>query len=191
MPGGGRGANRCAAAGSIPAVSGPIIVRDALRADIAAMQAIEIAAGALFAEIGMQDVADDGAHETELLEGYVAAGRAWVAEVDDVVCGYALADVVDGAVHIEQVSVLPDYGRRGIGRTIMESVARWAEARGFTEMTLLTFTDVAWNGPYYRRLGFTDVPDSELAPELAALRAHEAVLGLDISIRGAMRRSLG
>jgi GNAT superfamily N-acetyltransferase len=154
------------------------------------MQEIEIDAGALFAEIGMQDVADDGAHEAELLESYVEAARAWVAEEAGVVCGYALADILDGEGHLEQVTVRPEYGRRGIGRQIIDTVADWARAQGFQSMTLLTFRDVAWNGPYYRRLGFVDVPDPEMAPELARLRAHEADLGLDTSIRGAMRLSL-
>lgn len=154
------------------------------------MQEIEIDAGVLFAEIGMQDVADDGAHETELLQSYVDGGRAWVAEEDGVVCGYALADVLDGQAHLEQVTVRPEYGRRGIGRQIIDAVADWARGQGYRSMTLLTFCDVAWNGPYYRRLGFVDVPDPDMGPELAGLRAHEADLGLDTSIRGAMRLSL-
>ena len=158
--------------------------------DITAMQEIEIAAGALFATIGMHDVAEDGAHETELLAGYVVDGRAWVAESDTVVCAYAIVDVLDGAAHIEQVTVHPDYGRRGIGRLIMDEVTVWARAHGYPAITLLTFRDVAWNGPYYRRLGYVDIPDQELAPDLAALRAHEAEIGLDVSIRGAMRLPL-
>lgn len=167
-----------------------VSVRPGRPADVESMQQIEIAAGSLFAEIGMHDVAEDGAHETELLAGHVAAGRAWVAEVDGVVCGYALIDILDSQAHLEQVTVHPGYSRRGIGRTIIDQVAEWARTQGYTTMTLLTFREVAWNGPYYRRLGFVDVPDSDMGPELAALRAHEADLGLDVSIRGAMRLSL-
>jgi GNAT superfamily N-acetyltransferase len=155
------------------------------------MQEIEIAAGRLFAEIGMHDVAEDGAHESDVLAGYVAGGRAWVAERDDTVCGYALADLLDGDAHLEQVTVHPDHGRQGIGGRLIEAVAEWARDQGSQTLTLLTFRDVAWNGPYYRRLGFVDLADSELGPELAALRAHETELGLDVSIRGAMRRTLG
>jgi len=154
------------------------------------MQEIEIAAGQLFAKIGMHDVAEDGAHETDVLAGYVAGGRAWVAEKDDSVCGYALADVLDGAAHLEQVTVRPDQGRRGIGGRLIEAVADWARGQDSPTLTLLTFRDVSWNGPYYRRLGFVDLADSELGPELAALRAYEADLGLDVSIRGAMRWTL-
>jgi GNAT superfamily N-acetyltransferase len=178
-----------AAAGTIRPVSDPVTIRLAQSRDIPRMQAIEIAAGRLFAEIGMHDVAEDGAHETEVLARYVAGDRAWVAE-DDAVCGYALADVLDGAAHLEQVTVHPGQGRRGIGSRLIDAVADWARDEGFTALTLLTFREVAWNRPYYRRLGFVDLPDTALGPELAALRAHEAELGLDVGIRGAMRRTL-
>ena len=167
-----------------------VSIRLAAPADIPSMQAIEIASGRLWADIGMQDVADDGAHETDELARYVADGRAWVAVTGGAVCGYALVDVVDAAAHLEQITVDPDHGRRGIGRLILDDVIAWAQARRFTAMTLLTFTEVAWNGPYYRRLGFVDLRDAELGPELAALRAHEADLGLDTTIRGAMRLPL-
>ena len=56
-----------------------VSIRLAAPADIPSMQAIEIASGRLWADIGMQDVADDGAHETDELARYVADGRAWVA----------------------------------------------------------------------------------------------------------------
>jgi GNAT superfamily N-acetyltransferase len=167
-----------------------VTIRLARSPDIPQMQAIEIAAGRLFAEIGMHDVAEDGAHEPEILAGYIAGSRAWVAEADGAVCAYALADVLDGAAHLEQVTVHPDQARRGIGSRLVDAVADWARDHGFTAMTLLTFRDVAWNGPYYRRLGFVDLPDTALGPELAALREHEAEIGLDVSIRGAMRLPL-
>lgn len=168
----------------------PVTIRPAQPRDIPWMQSIEIAAGRLFAEIGMHDVAEDGAHETDVLAGYVAGGRAWVAERNGAVCGYALADVLDGTAHLEQVTVHPDQGRQRIGGRLIEAVADWARGQGSPTLTLLTFRDVAWNGPYYRRLGFVDLPDTALGAELAALRAHEAELGLDVSIRGAMRLTL-
>ena len=77
----------------------------------------------------------------------------WVAEVDGVVCGYALIDILDSQAHLEQVTVHPGYSRRGIGRTIIDQVAEWARA-GYATMTLLTFREVAWNGPCCRAARF-------------------------------------
>jgi effector-binding domain-containing protein len=43
-------------------------------------------------------------------------GRAWVATgPDDAPVGYLIADVVDGCLHVEQVSVHPRCARRGVG----------------------------------------------------------------------------
>jgi GNAT superfamily N-acetyltransferase len=172
-------------------VADPPTIRPAERRDIPTMQDIEIVGCQIFADIGMQDIADDGAHETELLEEYIDGGRAWVAEVGTDVAGYALADEYDGTAHVEQVTIYPQFARRGVGSALVDTIEAWGRERGSTALTLLTFRDVAWNGPYYRRLGFVDVPDDDLPPELAALRAHEAELGLDVSIRCAMRRPNG
>jgi GNAT superfamily N-acetyltransferase len=98
---------------------------------------------------------------------------------------------MDGAAHLEQVTVDPEWGRRGIGRRLIDAVVGWAKADGRSALTLLTFRDVPWNGPYYARLGFAELPDDRLGPELAALRRHEAGLGLDVDARGAMVLRLG
>lgn len=53
-----------------------------------------------------------------------------------------------------------------------------------------TFVDAPWNGPYYRRFGWCELPATELRPELAAMRRHEASLGLDAWPRTAMIKQL-
>src|SRR6185503_6635096 len=116
--------------------------------DIPVMQDIEIAGCQIFANIGMQDVADDGAHETELLADYIAGGRAWVAEAGGRVCGYALADSYDGTAHLEQVTICPDCAGRGIGSVLVDAVAGRGREQGSAAVTVLTVRDVPQNGAY-------------------------------------------
>ena len=104
--------------------------------------------------------------------------------------GYLLVDDVDGATHIEQVSVHPSVAGRGIGRALIETAVAHARARGHHRVTLTTFADVPWNAPYYRRLGFDVVPPDDQGPDLRRLRAHEASIGLDRWPRVAMARRL-
>lgn len=162
-------------------------IRSARLEDVETMQEIERAAGRLFSEIGMDDVAGHALPESVILGTYIEHQRAWIAAVEDQLAGYALVDVVDGCGHLEQVSVHPAFGRQGLGRMLIGSVVDWAKARGFQAITLLTFRDVPWNGPYYVSLGFAPLPDAELTPGLRALRAHEGELGLDRESRHAMR----
>jgi hypothetical protein len=57
-------------------------------------------------------------------------------------------------------------------------------------MTLTTFTDVPWNGPYYARLGFQVVAENEWTASQRRIREHEAAVGLDAWPRAVMRRPI-
>jgi GNAT superfamily N-acetyltransferase len=167
------------------------VLRAATLEDLPALPAIEHAAGELFRLVGMDLVADDEDPRPEELRPYVEDGRAWVWQDGDDVVAYLVVDVVDGCAHIEQVSVHPDHGRRRIGAALLEHTAVWALARGLPALTLTTFRDVAWNGPYYLARGFRWLDDDELTPGLRERRRREIEHGLDRWPRGCMRRDLG
>lgn len=155
--------------------------------ELDALREIERAAGALFADIGMQNIADDEPPSIEELTEYRRNGRVWVVLEDDVPVGYALVDIVDGNAHLEQLSVDPRYGRRGHGAALLAHVCEWAQDRGHRAMTLTTFEQVPWNAPYYARHGFEVMPERELGPELRGLREEETRHGLDPALRVVMR----
>jgi GNAT superfamily N-acetyltransferase len=96
--------------------------------------------------------------------------------------------LVDGAAHIEQVTVHPDHQRRGLGRALIETADRWASEQSLPALTLSTFREVAWNAPYYAGLGFRMLAEDELTPGLLELRAEEAAIGLVPADRVFMRR---
>jgi GNAT superfamily N-acetyltransferase len=139
----------------------------------------------------MQDVAEHEPLPPEELLAYSNGGRAWVAvDGDDLLGEYVLVDVVDGCAHVEQISVHPAAARQGIGRLLIDAVAGWAAAAGLQALTLITFRDVPWNGPYYERLGFRSLTEQELGPELRGLREAEPAKGLDPARRVCMSRAL-
>ncbi|MEM1401464.1 MAG: GNAT family N-acetyltransferase, partial [Pseudomonadota bacterium] len=84
-------------------------------------------------------------------------GFLWVAEIDGIACGFAVVSVVDSNIHIEEISVHPEFGRRGIGSSLIDFVCREARDRNFVAVTLSTFRDVPWNGPFYERCGFIEL----------------------------------
>lgn len=166
-----------------------VAIRAATAEDGPVLQALERAAGEAFRDVGMADIAEHEPASVEELAAYAAAGRSWVATRagNDAVAGYVLVDVVDGNAHVEQVSVHPDHQGRGVGRALLEHVRRWADARSMPAVTLTTFRDVPWNAPLYRHLGFVDLDEGSVGPELRALVAIEAAHGLDPASRTCMR----
>ncbi|MGI5220878.1 GNAT family N-acetyltransferase [Nocardia sp. CA-290969] len=155
------------------------MIREATTADIPRLRDIEVRAGRPFAAVGMEAVAGDEPLSEQVLGEFVLDGRAWVWVAGAEPVGYLLVSTVDGHAHIDQVSVLPEYRGQRIGRRLIDRAVRWAAARGLPAVTLTTFTEVAWNGPYYRRLGFRYLEPSEETPGLRAIRAEEAAHGLD------------
>jgi GNAT superfamily N-acetyltransferase len=104
--------------------------------------------------------------------------------------GYARIEVVDGRAHLEGLSVRPRFMRQGRGTELVEAACRWAAVHGFDELTLCTFAEVPWNGPFYAGLGFVEL--AQLTPGLRQLREAERALGLDaMGRRVVLVRSLG
>jgi GNAT superfamily N-acetyltransferase len=171
-------------------VPDPRSVRRAHAAELEDLRAIEIAAGAPFRDLGMDAIADDTPPSTVVLHGGLERDGLWVLEVDDAPVAYLLDDVVDGHAHVEQVSVDPAHAGHGYGRRLVEHLAGRARDAGRGALTLTTFTEVPWNGPYYVRLGFRALADDELGPGLRAVRCAETARGLDRWPRCAMRRDL-
>ncbi|MFJ9679109.1 GNAT family N-acetyltransferase [Streptomyces sp. NPDC101194] len=166
-------------------------IRTARRSDLPLLQDIERAAGEPFRALGMSAIADDDPPALDLLDDYRRAGRAWVAaDAGDRPVGYLIADPVEGAAHIEQVSVHPSAARRGLGSTLIDHLAEWAAGRRLEALTLTTFSHVPWNAPYYTRLGFRVLMDTELTDGLRKIRAEEAEHGLDRWPRVCMRREI-
>jgi GNAT superfamily N-acetyltransferase len=168
------------------------VIRLATFDDIGEMARIELDAGQMFLALednipGMGIVGSHAAEPEELCE-HVASATAWVAvDADAGVVGYALASVVDGEGHLHQVSVQRSASGRGIGKSLINEVIAWTIHSGYVAVTLTTFRDVPWNGPYYARLGFVPMLPEEMGPELRAVRAKEFEHGVDVAPRIAMR----
>ena len=145
---------------------------------------------------GVPDGFDDAAAPEQLHEALVD-GRLWVAETvvgasapgPDLV-GFALAEIVDGNVHLEQVSVVRSCHGRGVGRRLVETVCAWAQEQAMPAVTLCTFSDVEWNRPLYEHLGFHVLPEERWTPGLRAVFDSDARLGLDLERRVVMHRAI-
>ncbi len=166
-------------------------VRAPLPDELPLLQAIGVAAGRRFAEVGLDDVAADPPLALADLERWRKAGRAWVTtDRDGHPVGFVVVDLVDEAAHVEEISVLPDLGGRGHGMALLRHVEKWARAKGFPAVTLTTFSEVAWNRPWYERRGYRVLAEDEWTPGLVARRQEESDHGLDPAQRVVMAKAL-
>ena len=91
--------------------------------------------------------------------------------------GFAVLEIVDGAVHLEQLSVHPDAMRQGRGAALLAAAVDAAREHGADRVTLITYADIPWNGPWYARHGWRET--AATTPALEELRAHERAAGMD------------
>jgi GNAT superfamily N-acetyltransferase len=91
--------------------------------------------------------------------------------------GFVHVEVIEGFAHLAQLSVHPDAMRQGIGSALVRGAMREARALGYDRLSLTTYRDLPWNGPFYARLGFLEATDPE--PFELRLREEERRIGLD------------
>jgi GNAT superfamily N-acetyltransferase len=169
-----------------------VIIRLAGPDDVPAAQEVERRAVVLFEawldETGLTpQVLHDTSEADELLAA-VRRGHLLVAVEDDRVIGFAQMAILDGLVHVDELDVVPERGRQGVGSRLLQTVIDWAAEHGYPAVTLSTFRDVPWNRPFYARRGFAEVASLADLPEHRALVEAERRRGLSIDRRLIMRR---
>lgn len=154
--------------------------------DLPALPAIERAAARLLQGHAPESVLEETTDDRTLADA-ARHGRLWVARIGGAAVGFALVEMLaDDLPHLDEVDVDPAHGRRGVGTALVRSVCEWVAASGYSSVTLTTFRAVAWNLPFYARLGFVEIPRDRLRPELAAVVANEAARGLAPETRAVM-----
>lgn len=159
--------------------------------EIAQVPKIEFRAATLFPAEDLPDAVRYGVTDRRAFLAAQCDERLWVARsARGAVVGFALADEVDGEAHLDEIGVLPEFGRRGIGASLVSTVAGWAAGQGYRHLTLITFRHLAWNAPFYERCGFVAIDEALIGPELTALLDAEAREGIDRAKRVCLRLDL-
>jgi GNAT superfamily N-acetyltransferase len=159
-------------------VSAPVDVRPARAADLKHIAAIEDSGGPLFEE-AFGDLTGDALLSPAPSGGARLDAPGFLLVVGPVgePFGFAHVEVVDGFAHLAQLSVRPERMRRGHGSALLRAAMREAWLLGYERLSLTTYRELPWNGPFYRALGFEeeDVPE----PFEVRQREREEALGLD------------
>lgn len=159
--------------------------------DIADLQRIDLAASRLFEPTGLIDEGPDGPTpipEAALRNG-IAKKLLIVSLSDDTGFpnGFALMSRHSPDLYLDQISVDPAHGRRGIGANLLGLVIARADALKLRGVVLSTFRDLAWNGPFYARHGFVELAREDMKKWMLELETIQSET-MDVSLRCFMRR---
>ncbi|CAM3791084.1 GNAT family N-acetyltransferase [Nocardioides zeicaulis] len=152
--------------------------RPARARDLPLLAAIEDAGVPMF-EAVLGDLTGDALSAPAPSGEWRAAQPGFVLVAGDPPVGFAHVVDMVGHAHLAQLSVHPDHGRRGVGAALLEAAAERATLKGHGSLTLTTYADLPWNGPFYARHGFVEfAADDPLTGPQQEVTDEEERLGL-------------
>jgi len=148
---------------------------------LVALPAIERAAAEIFPKGMISDEAKDYVLSLEEFEKALAKKHLWVAiTTANQPVGFALVTVntSDKSAMLAELDVDPAHQQKGLGAAMVQTVIKWARQKGFKHLLLTTFSNVPWNAPFYKKMGFRILSRNELTAALEAFLEKEDQLGL-------------
>lgn len=148
--------------------------------DLARLGPVERSAASVFRDVGLAWLADGETMDRDVLAALCRKETLWVAadERDEPV-GFLAGHALDGSFYIAEVSVAASHQRLGIGNRLVEAAISHGRRMGFAAVTLTTYRDLSWNGPFYARLGFVEIDPDEARPGHRGKLREEAEAGHD------------
>jgi GNAT superfamily N-acetyltransferase len=151
---------------------------------------IELAGATMFSETDLPKSIRYKVTHISFLEEAIKGKSLWVALSGEKAVGFAAASIVDGCGYLDEIDVMPNFTRQGIGTMLVTTAIDWARAESYPCLMLITFRHLAWNAPFYEKLGFEVMDPAEHGEELAGLIEDERRIGINTSNRVVMRRFL-
>ncbi|KIN00422.1 hypothetical protein OIDMADRAFT_124896 [Oidiodendron maius Zn] len=166
-------------------------IRKARNEDIPLLGPVERSAAEIFRSVNLDFLSDGLTMDESLLSKMTNSNHLWVAvNKSDQPIGFAGGEDIDGNFHVAEVSVTQHAQGKGVGKSLMTELIRQAKEEGYTTITLTTYRDLPWNGPWYNKLGFLEVKVDEMGREYSKMLDSEAHHGHDMNLRCIMRKIL-
>lgn len=162
-----------------------------LRADdIDALHEIDTAAGKLIAMHPGYPGAGIDEVPIKPFGAMLASSEVIIADMEGKPVGFSAAHHLDGIYWLRELSVDPQFGRRGIGTALLKAVFDRANWEFYNAVGLSTFRNIPFNQPFYERLGFVAVDSRKASFALRKQFTSEIPTGVNASSRVLMVRKL-
>jgi GNAT superfamily N-acetyltransferase len=167
-----------------------INIRIATEQDCCSLPGIEKDAGTLFSDFGLEEISMADPSSENFYRDSPKGSVVLVATDGAAIVGFSVGMIVDDQAYLREVSVKRSHTRQGIGKRLVASVIQWAVEQEYSVLTLTTFRDLPFNGPFYEKFGFRVFEPNDRWPALREIREKEKRGGLEVRPRVAMRLEL-
>lgn len=131
----------------------------------------------MYAPWGLDASLAEATTPIDRVERAIARGELFVALEGDEVIGYALFALEEAEglreLHVEELAVVPAFGRRGAGSALLAAVVHVAKMARATRVSLITLAFADFATSFYEKHGFVRLSPEALGPRLAALAPPE------------------
>lgn len=103
------------------------------------------------------------------------------------ILGFVAMRVLDELLYLDNISVESSASGMGIGATLLSAVIEHAKRLGVRAVSLTTFREPPWNGPWFRKHGFLTMPAACIGEGLKQVMARQR-LTLDATTRETLWR---
>lgn len=177
-------------------------IRKTTAKDAESLPAVERSAGQAFHAIPeLSWIAHDAVQTVQRHRELIDGGLSWVAvpepagdaapgPVATTPVGFLNGEMIDGFLHIWEMSVDSQCQGKGIGRRLIQTAVEHAKQHHYRGLTLTTFLAVPWNERFYRSAGFKLIAQKDMPSSLTKILNDEARDGLPRERRCAMRLEL-
>lgn len=166
-------------------------IRSARVEELTLLAHIEQSAAVRFLDTPYAFLVDAKPMSLDFVQQRFQVGQVWVAvDQQDTVIGFAVTREVDDTLYLQEIDIEPKHGQKGLGYALVDTVRSWAKLSNYDVMSLSTFRDLAWNAPFYSKLGFRILDESELTAGFQQIRRQEREAGLPICDRVIMHCDL-
>lgn len=163
------------------------LLRPYAEAEIEHLRKLECAAHRRYLSLkGYEEFADYPAINPETF----TIGTTMVAEYKENTAGYIIVQPLDDILYIASLMVDDRMSGKGIGQRLLEWAEDFASASGVWGTCLATFRVPQWNAPWYRKLGYSEMPEGKIGPDLRAILDRHATF-LDMTTRITMWKPTG
>lgn len=117
-------------------------------------------------------------------------GTTTVVEYDGERAGYIIVEPLDDILYIASLVVDARMSGKGIGQRLLEWAEDYAASSSVCATCLATFRVPQWNAPWYKKLGYSEMPEEKIGPDLRAILNRHAAF-LDMTTRVTLWKQTG